>query len=164
MRGERDARDKDGRRYAIRIEATDDCGNTGAPVQVGSIHVPHHQPGPLTECREPRKRPDGEPPGGGCTCRTLPHEWRPFQGIEGSFLGRIPREVSVPRLGVLPLAAAVSYVSWAYPAFATYVRDAETGTPHPRFTFWLCLGTLLAGTIAGRWASPAYPVRSSPER
>jgi uncharacterized protein DUF4129 len=55
--------------------------------------------------------------------------------------------------GVLPLAAAVSYVSWAYPAFATYVRDAETGAPHPGFTFWLCLGTLLGGTVAGRWAS-----------
>ena len=55
--------------------------------------------------------------------------------------------------GVLPLAAAVSYVSWAYPAFATYVRDAETGASHPGFTFWLCLGTLLGGTVAGRWAS-----------
>jgi hypothetical protein len=55
--------------------------------------------------------------------------------------------------GLLPLAATVSYAAWAYPVFAVYVRDPAAGTRAPGFTFWLCLGILLSGTIAGRLAS-----------
>jgi hypothetical protein len=55
--------------------------------------------------------------------------------------------------GLLPLAATVSYAAWAYPVFAVYVRDPAAGTRVPGFTFWLCLGILLSGTIAGRLAS-----------
>ncbi|MBL7199838.1 MAG: DUF4129 domain-containing protein [Anaerolineae bacterium] len=54
--------------------------------------------------------------------------------------------------GLIPLAAALMYVAWGYPLFALFLRDPLTGDPNPAFTFWLCLGTLLGGFVAGRLA------------
>jgi hypothetical protein len=41
VRAERDGSIKAGRRYALLIAATDECGNTSAPVTIGTILVPH---------------------------------------------------------------------------------------------------------------------------
>lgn len=41
VRAERSGRDREGRRYAVSISATDECGNTSVPVVIGNIHVPH---------------------------------------------------------------------------------------------------------------------------
>jgi hypothetical protein len=58
--------------------------------------------------------------------------------------------------GVLPLAAAVTYAAWAQPVFALYLRDPLTGAQSGGYTFWLCLTTLLGGTLAGRTATRSY--------
>ena len=55
--------------------------------------------------------------------------------------------------GLIPLAATLMYAAWAYPLFALFVQDFSTGTKNPGFTFWLCLGILLGGAVAGRLAS-----------
>lgn len=55
--------------------------------------------------------------------------------------------------GLLPLAAAAAYAAWAYPVFAVYVHDPLTGAANEGFSYSLCLGTLLGGTIAGRLAA-----------
>jgi len=55
--------------------------------------------------------------------------------------------------GVIPVALALSYAAWAYPAFAAYMRDPLSGAQNPGFTFWLCLGLLLSATAAGKVAA-----------
>lgn len=54
--------------------------------------------------------------------------------------------------GVIPVASALSYAAWAYPAFALYMRDPLSGARNPGFTFWLCLGLLLGAMAAGKAA------------
>jgi hypothetical protein len=55
--------------------------------------------------------------------------------------------------GLIPLAATLMYAAWSYPLFALFIRNQLTGVRNPGFSFWLCLGILLGGAIAGRMAS-----------
>jgi hypothetical protein len=55
--------------------------------------------------------------------------------------------------GAIPVASALSYAAWAYPAFAVYMRDPLTGVQNPGFSFWLCLGLLVGATAAGKAAA-----------
>ncbi|MFN2157383.1 MAG: hypothetical protein ACK2UX_19295, partial [Anaerolineae bacterium] len=55
--------------------------------------------------------------------------------------------------GIIPVASALSYAAWAYPAFAAYMRDPLSGARNPGFSFWLCLGLLLSATAAGKAAA-----------
>ena len=55
--------------------------------------------------------------------------------------------------GIIPVASALSYAAWAYPAFAAYMRDPPSGARNPGFSFWLCLGLLLSATAAGKAAA-----------
>jgi hypothetical protein len=55
--------------------------------------------------------------------------------------------------GIIPVASALSYAAWAYPAFAAYMRDPLSGAQNPGFTFWLCLGLLLGAMAAGKVAT-----------
>jgi hypothetical protein len=43
VRAERAGKDPAGRRYAVSIVASDDCGNQSAAAVIGSIDVPHDQ-------------------------------------------------------------------------------------------------------------------------
>jgi hypothetical protein len=53
---------------------------------------------------------------------------------------------------LVPLLAVLAYALWAHPLFALFLRDPLTGQKNSRFTFWLCLGTLTGGLLAGRLA------------
>jgi hypothetical protein len=53
---------------------------------------------------------------------------------------------------LVPLLAVFTYALWAHPLFALFLRDPLTGQKDPHFTFWLCLGTLVGGLLAGRLA------------
>lgn len=54
---------------------------------------------------------------------------------------------------VIPLAAMVMTASWGYPLFASFMRSPATGVRNPGFSFWLCIGLLVGGYLAGRLAS-----------
>jgi hypothetical protein len=55
--------------------------------------------------------------------------------------------------GVIPLTAIVMSAAWGYPLFALFLRNPRTGAGNPGFSFWICLGLLLAAFAAGRLAS-----------
>jgi len=55
--------------------------------------------------------------------------------------------------GVIPLAAIVMTATWGYPLFSSFMRDPSTGIRNPGFSFWLCIGLLVGGYLAGRLAS-----------
>jgi len=50
VRAERDGSVVAGRRYAVSIQAKDECGNTSPPVIIGNIHVPHSKKGTNGRC------------------------------------------------------------------------------------------------------------------
>jgi hypothetical protein len=56
VRAERQGGDPAGRRYAVRIVATDACGNSSAPALIGHVHVPHDQSPAARGCRKPTMR------------------------------------------------------------------------------------------------------------
>jgi hypothetical protein len=55
--------------------------------------------------------------------------------------------------GIIPLAAIVMTASWGYPLFSSFMRNPVTGVWNPGFSFWLCIGLLVGGYLAGRLAS-----------
>jgi hypothetical protein len=55
--------------------------------------------------------------------------------------------------GVIPLAAILMTASWGYPLFSSFMRSPVTGIRYPGFSFWLCIGLLIGGYLAGRLAS-----------
>ena len=49
VRAERSGLIQEGRRYAVEVTATDDCGNQSPPTVIGNIYVPHDR-GKDTDC------------------------------------------------------------------------------------------------------------------
>jgi hypothetical protein len=54
--------------------------------------------------------------------------------------------------GLVPLAAILMYATWMYPLFAMFIRDSAPDSA-AGFSFVLCLGILIGGTVVGRLAA-----------